>query len=83
MTPTRQDPVRFERDLRVTIPDLGWRSEGCFLPGQHDISSVAFWYQTLPTLSFPQLPDRDGLEIVYDSIRVGRLNRLSHSSSMG
>lgn len=58
------DPVRFERDLRVTIQALGWRSEGRFLPGQHDISSVAYWYQTLPTPSFAKLPDRNGLEIV-------------------
>ena len=54
----------FEEDLRVTIQALGWRSEGRFYPGQHDISSVAFWYQTLPTRPFPVLPDRNGLEIV-------------------
>lgn len=57
------DPIRFEQDLRVTIQALGWRSEGRYLPGQHDISSVAFWYQTLPTVPFPLLPDRDALEI--------------------
>ena len=58
------DPVRFEKDLRVTIQALGWRSLGRFLPGQHDISSVAFWYQTLPAAPFPKLPDRNGLEIL-------------------
>lgn len=58
------DPIRFERDLRVTIQALGWRSEGRYYPGQHDISSVAYWYQTLPTAPFPALPDRDTLEIV-------------------
>ena len=58
------DPVRFEQDLRVTIQALGWRSEGRFLPGQHDICSVAFWYQALPAASFPKLPDRNGLEII-------------------
>jgi len=36
------DPIRFEQDLRVTIQALGWRSEGRYLPGQHDISSVAY-----------------------------------------
>ncbi len=36
------DPVRFESDLRVTIQALGWRSEGRFYPGQHDICSVAY-----------------------------------------
>ena len=58
------DPVRFERDLRVTIQALGWRSGGRYLPGQDDISSVAYWYQTLPAAPFPPLPDKDGLEII-------------------
>ena len=58
------DPVRFQQDLRVTIQALGWRSEGRFLPGQHDISSVAYWYQMLPTPAFPALGDRNALEIV-------------------
>ncbi|MBN1918416.1 MAG: DUF2961 domain-containing protein [Verrucomicrobia bacterium] len=58
------DPVRFKKDLKVTIQALGWRSGGRYLPGQHEISSVAYWYQTLPAAPFPKLPDRDGLEIV-------------------
>ena len=58
------DPVRFQTDLRVTIQSLGWRSEGRFYPGQHDICSVAYWYQTLPPAPFPKLPDRNGLEVV-------------------
>ena len=58
------DPIRFTQDLRVTIQALGWRSEGRYLPGQHDICSVAYWYQTLPSPPFPPLLDRDGLEIV-------------------
>jgi hypothetical protein len=58
------DPIRFERDLRVTIQALGWRSSGRYLPLQDDIASVAYWYQTLPTAPFPPLPDRDYLEII-------------------
>jgi hypothetical protein len=58
------DPVRFERDLRVTIQALGWRRDGRYLPLQDDIASVAYWYQILPTAPFPRLPDRDYLEIV-------------------
>jgi len=58
------DPVRFSQDLRVTIQALGWRSGGRYLPLQDDIASVAYWYQTLPTAPFPQLPDRDYLEII-------------------
>lgn len=58
------DPIRFERDLRVTIQALGWRSEGRYLPLQDDIASVAYWYQALPTAPFPELPDRNSLEVV-------------------
>lgn len=58
------DPIRFSSDLRVTIQALGWRSGHRYLPLQDDIASVAYWYQTLPTAPFPQLPDADGLEIV-------------------
>jgi hypothetical protein len=31
---------------------------------QDDISSVAYWYQTLPTSAFPALPDKDYLEVI-------------------
>lgn len=58
------DPIRFQEDLRVTIQALGWRSGGQYLPLQDDMASVAYWYQTLPTASFPALPDRDYLEVV-------------------
>ncbi len=58
------DPIRFERDLRVTIQALGWRSGRRYLPLQDDIASVAYWYQTLPASPFPPLPDRDYLEII-------------------
>lgn len=58
------DPIRFERDLRVTIQALGWRSGGRYLPLQDDIASVVYWYQTLPTAPFPALPDADYLEVI-------------------
>ena len=57
------DPIRFEKDLRVTIQALGWRSGGRYLPLQDDIASVAFWYQTEPHAPFPKLPDEDYLEV--------------------
>ena len=57
------DPVRFEKDLKVTIQALGWRSGGRYLPLQDDISSVAFWYQKEPHASFPKLPCKDYLEV--------------------
>ena len=57
------DPVRFERDLRITIQALGWRQNRTYLPLTDDIASVAFWYQTEPHSSFPKLPTREQLEI--------------------
>ena len=58
------DPIRFERDIRVTIQALGWRSGGRYLTLQDDISSTAVWYQEEPHAPFPVLPDRNGLEVI-------------------
>jgi hypothetical protein len=57
------DPIRFEKDLKVTIQDLGWQSGGRYLPLQDNISSVAYWYQTEPHTPFPKLPSKQELEI--------------------
>jgi len=57
------DPVRFEKDLRITIQDLGWRAGGRYLQQQSDISSVVYWYQTEPHAAFPKLPVRTLLEV--------------------
>lgn len=57
------DPIRFDNDLKVTIQDLGWRSDGRYLAQRSQMISVAYWYQTEPHNPFPQLPDHDGLEI--------------------
>ena len=59
-----RDPIRFQDDIRVTIQALGWRSEGRFYPGQHDICSVAYWYQPLTTNQFPKLPTQDEMEVI-------------------
>ncbi|RED63113.1 glycoside hydrolase family 172 protein [Cohnella lupini] len=58
------DPIRFKDDLRITIQALGWRSKWKYLPLQDDISSVAFWYQSEPHSTYPQLPDRERLEVI-------------------
>ena len=58
------DPIRFDKDLKVTIQALGWRSGRKYLPLQDDIASVAYWYQTLPSVKLPELPNRDYLEII-------------------
>lgn len=57
------DPIRFEKDLKVTIQDLGWRHGGRYLPQKSDISSVAFWYQVEPHAQFPNLPEWEELEV--------------------
>jgi hypothetical protein len=57
------DPIRFEKDLKITIQDLGWRHGGRYLPQQSDISSVCFWYQTDPHSKFPSLPKWQDLEV--------------------
>ena len=58
------DPVRFQRDLKVTIQNLGWKGasatkivgDGTYLPLHDDLSSVAYWYQAEPHAAFPKLP---------------------------
>lgn len=50
------DPIRFEKDLKVTIQALGWWPNGKFQPLADDIASVAYWYQTEPHQEFPRLP---------------------------
>lgn len=58
------DPIRFEKDLKITMQALGWRKDGRYLPLQaEDISSVVFWYQTEPHVTFPELPEKDDLTV--------------------
>ena len=51
------DPIRFEKNLKVTIQALGWRAEGRYLPLQDDIASTVFWYQTEPHQCISVLPE--------------------------
>jgi hypothetical protein len=57
------DPVRFKKDLKVTIQALGWQTGGHYLPLEDDIASVAYWYQSEPHAPFPALPDREQLRV--------------------
>lgn len=57
------DPIRFDKDLKVTIQALGWTEDGRYLPLQDDIASVVYWYQTEPHAAFPKLPTRDELGV--------------------
>ena len=47
------DPVRFQKELKVTIQALGWQSGGRYLPLEDDIASVAYWYQTRAACQVP------------------------------
>ena len=58
-----KDPIRFDKNLKVTIQALGWRDGGRYLPLQDDIATTVFWYQTEPHNPFPPLPDKDHLEV--------------------
>ena len=59
------DPVRFKKDLRVTIQTLGWMDDksGRYLPLKDDVASVAYWYQAEPHAPFPALPAADALKV--------------------
>ena len=57
------DPIRFKKNLKITIQDLGWRNGGRYLPQKSDISSTCFWYQREPHAKFPKLPEWQYLEV--------------------
>ena len=57
------DPIRFDKNLKVTLQDLGWHHDGRYMPLQDDIATVAYWYQTEPHAPFPKLPGKDELEV--------------------
>ncbi|SPE63331.1 conserved exported hypothetical protein [Verrucomicrobia bacterium] len=52
------DPVRFDKNLKVTIQALGWQADGRYLQAEDNIASVAFWYQKEPHKKFPELAPR-------------------------
>jgi hypothetical protein len=58
------DPIRFTKDLHVTIQALGWRSGRRYLPLQDDIASTAFWYQTEPHHHVQETLYSDHLEVI-------------------
>jgi len=57
------DPIRFQSDFKMHLQCLGWDKDGNYLPLRDDISSVAYWYQTEPHNTFPELPSEDILNI--------------------
>lgn len=56
------DPIRFERDLRVTVQALGWYPQtGKYQPLADDVASVAYWYQWPARAADPLPPLNDRL----------------------
>ena len=59
------DPIRFEKNLRVDVQDLGWnralfaKNKWQYLKQDSRIRTVAFWYQTEPHAKFPELKITD------------------------
>jgi hypothetical protein len=58
------DPIRFNKKIKVTIQDLGWRSDGRYLPLQDDIATVAYWYQTELCQELELLLDSNKMEVI-------------------
>jgi hypothetical protein len=58
------DPIRFEQDLKVTIQALGWCPGPKYLPLKDDISSVAFWYQTEPHVTYSNAFEKENLQVI-------------------
>jgi hypothetical protein len=49
------DPIRFDKDLKVTMQALGWWPGWKFQPLQDDIASTGYWYQSEPHGAFPAM----------------------------
>jgi len=52
------DPIRFRRDLRVTLQQIGHDGSQLFERAD-DIATTAYWYQGEPHMQFPTLPAAD------------------------
>lgn len=50
------DPIRFKKDLRVTIQDIGGWPDRIYTARADDMASTAYWYQTEPHAPFPPFP---------------------------
>ncbi len=48
------DPIHFETSFRMTLDNMGWTG-----PRYDDYTSVAYWYQTLPSSPYKPLPSDD------------------------
>lgn len=59
-----RDPITFEKDLKVTVQMLGWRSGHRYLPLRDDVATVAYWYQDEPSSVGRMTFGADDLEVI-------------------
>ena len=57
-----RDAINFRERVRVTVQDLGWRSDGRYLQRCDDLASVAYWYSD-DARGLGEIIDPDSLEI--------------------
>jgi hypothetical protein len=53
----KDDPVYFQKSLRATIQQLGWKPEGGLFERSDDWAAAAFWYQAQPLTRRDPIPD--------------------------
>ncbi|MBP5256272.1 MAG: DUF2961 domain-containing protein, partial [Clostridia bacterium] len=58
-----KDAISFSKNIRVDVQALGWSQDTKYRCLRDDVSSVAYWYQTLPTGGFPELGTPDELAL--------------------
>jgi hypothetical protein len=61
------DPLVWKKECRITIQQIGWNTAKSGNPNsglyerRDDWSAAAFWYETIPSATLPELPDMERL----------------------
>lgn len=58
------DSITFNKNLKITLQLLGWRSGERLLPLKDDIASTLYWYQTEPHIEFKKIVKANELEVI-------------------
>jgi hypothetical protein len=65
------DPIRFDKELKITMQDLGWHKGGTYLAQKSDISSVCFsGTKPIPLQNSPHCPAGKDLKQI-DQYKIG------------
>lgn len=57
------DPIHFQQDFRMTLQNIHHSSTHGWQYRRDDYSSVAYWYQTLPSVPLKELPSDEALDM--------------------